>query len=350
MSGETVRIDLTHAGGLQRGEGWKLTESATWRLAYQLSLMREPMKPTRVTQLYLAGFKAAGVKASLATVYDRSLGRKRSLPMVIQFPCPEDHLTVDERETATVRLLIRPDGSAAVDRPVDKEGKPTGGWCMTCTTDSLEDGMLKCPLCRMGVRSPEHPSEDHRLPRHEDYPDVTVTLDGGWQGSDSMGELWQCRGWVNGQPAVFGSTAVFAFVLMEFEREQRLAHAEWWLRHTAEALADEREFWAEEPEYAVPEDGVPRYVGFQVEWAQRVLGAQERSLEGKPKPTPKVNYSDAEAAAWLDSLKGADGSQLVPVGMALREMWALISPIVGRPAKNIAERGQKLRRDRGTSA
>jgi hypothetical protein len=177
------------------------------------------------------------------------------------------------------------------------------------------------------------------------------------QGSEGLGGLWQERGWIDGAPAVFGNRSVFAYIAMEFLHERRIAEAEWWLRHTAEALAEHRSGWDDDEEDDAEDGDVlqvefdeRRFVRRQVAWAKAVLGQLADENAAKPKAPAKVNYSDAEAAAYLDGLVDNGGKPLVPVRTDLRTMWDLIKNIPGRPAKNIAERGEKLRRQRGESA
>lgn len=107
------------------------------------------LRPREVPKAWLAGLKAFGMSAKLASV--RRDGQWRTMPLVVEFPCPFDHLDSTGDDWAKVRLRIDPDTGWVSLREGD-------GCCERCNSEIIEGWLVTCPQCLdLEPGHPEHP-------------------------------------------------------------------------------------------------------------------------------------------------------------------------------------------------
>lgn len=270
--------------------------------AHTLLRLREPLRPSMLTDAWIAGLVAARVGAAHVTVKEWGTSRwpsHRPLPYVLRFPCPLGHRTPDRRDDASVSIIIEENGWFSLD-PESQ--------CPDCTAKGIRDWLLLCPRCEAGEESERHDPDHWAL-------DV-FDIDGDHDASP------------------------LSWVLREFGRLAMIATARWWLDHTEEALN------SEPLAYRSPEMR-ERLRAAQVMWAQGVI-------DSLPKPKAKAKASkeklDAagsavmtveEGAVWLDTVG-------VPVTATQREALRLTESMPERPSKQIIEKAVTLRKSRAT--
>ncbi|WP_166389599.1 hypothetical protein [Nocardioides ochotonae] len=107
------------------------------------------LSPRQVPKAWVQGLKDAGVDAKVAKVNRH--GQWQTLPLVVQFDCPFDHLNEMSEGWAKVRLKVN----------------PFTGWisihedsCRHCSQWQIEAWLIACPRCAAGEDRGEHPDHD----------------------------------------------------------------------------------------------------------------------------------------------------------------------------------------------
>lgn len=293
-----------------------IAQDAIFAWAMDLHRLRRRLTPPMLTDCWIDGLKAAGVRARNAKVWRGKY--QVDLPLVIEFPCPFWHRTEDRRDIARVLLLIEDDGWVTLDADSP---------CPMCDPDVLERWLLTCPRCEADEDTPEHD------PAHDSFAqqrNVTVVWCGGESdAADDCGDL--------GPFEVVDDVSPYAFVLYEFQRRKAEAWATWFLN-----CPDARTLLLSE---GVPEASVGHIIEVWTERARAILGQVTSAIAA----IEAIAWTDESAAAWLDAQRNPDGSVLVPETATVRQAWALAGPLIGRPSKNQIETAQTLRKGRGST-
>ncbi|KJL26208.1 hypothetical protein RL72_01143 [Microbacterium azadirachtae] len=262
--------------------------------ATYLHLGGRTLSLTMIVDAWIDALKAAGFpKARKA--WEGYGSSTRTLPLVIDIPCPFEHRTPDRRNFAHVRMIVEDTAWLSVD-----PDSP----CEYCTPDVIERLLLTCPRCEADENSPRH-RPGHGL-RHSFDPRLGVV----------------------------GSTAPISFVLDAFLRLQVEAEATAWLQAPDAALA----WWVQ-----VNDDTLltaSEVLAERREWARGILGAAPRKVVAS---SGAAAMTEDEAVTWLDKNE-------IPPTASQREAWRLSAGLPGRPAKNTIEAAQTRRKRGATEA
>lgn len=262
--------------------------------ATYLHLGERRLTASMLTETWIAALRAAGYSKARKG-WDGYGASTRTLPFVIDLPCPFEHRTADRRNLAHLRLIVEDTGWVTVDPDSACEG---------CCPDLIERWLLTCPRCEADETSRRH-QLGHGL-RHGFDPAF----------------------------GVIGSTAPLSFVLDQVLRLRDEAEAFAWLEFPEAAAAHWNQVNADARMVADADRVAERR-----EWARRVLGAATK----RPAVTASAAMTTDEAAAWLDKHE-------VPPTASQREALRLTHGLPGRPAKNTIEAAQSLRKSRATEA
>lgn len=272
-----------------------------------LRLLHERLTAALLVSAWIAGLNAAGFKAEHAKTWKGKY--PKSLPYVVAFEC--GHRTEDETDNAKVWLIVLDDGWVRLS---------PGSECTKCTPESVAAMLLDCPRCHAGEDSERHWPDHARL-------DAGVLYDGLPEGPGGVEYDDHGRGF---------DASPLSWVMREFERLQRVARARWWLER--------------------PEEAAQSLPGFLPEAQRQLLTLREQSrarevLGAKPKakasstsaPAAEPSLAERDPDAWLDSVG-------VPQDATVRQAWAMVKDMPGRPAKNTIEKVLSQRRSRATES
>jgi hypothetical protein len=273
-----------------------------------------------ITDIWIAGFKAAGVAAKRGTRWTGKFSVP--LPFVIEIPCPYGHRTEDRRDYAKVQLIVEDDGWLSFD-PANS--------CERCTQEPLEEWLLNCPRCESG----DDDSQWHKSAHPKGA--------GHWTERDRDGVV-----------GIVGDVSPLSFVIAEFESMWALAEAKHWVEHTEEAAATDRQSWL-----AMWEDRSGRRVTPQreeiiksfAEW--KLKGAQRLLSRTVPKvsnTTRRREWTSEAALKWLEQARDTDGNLVVPPSTSGAAAWRAVDAIPGRPPKRFVEAAQQQRKSRLASS
>jgi hypothetical protein len=99
-------------------------------------ILQGGLSPRQVPTAWVNGLKAARVRARVAKVNRH--GVWQTLPLVVEYPCPREHLDESRERFAKVRLLV----------------DPYTGWvsihedsCPRCPVEVIEHWLITCPRC-----------------------------------------------------------------------------------------------------------------------------------------------------------------------------------------------------------
>lgn len=122
-------------------------------LVHKVTGERQPhggLSPRQVPKAWVQGLKDAGVE-SVKIAQVRRDGGWRTLPLVIQFECPFDHVDDTGETWAKVRLKVNPyTGWVSIHQDS----------CRRCTQQQVEAWLLTCPRCAAGEELDAHPDHD----------------------------------------------------------------------------------------------------------------------------------------------------------------------------------------------
>lgn len=119
----------------------------------------ETLTPPEIAKAWVTGLRAAGAREVRQMFYKPF---NLSLPMVVEFECPEWHEGDVQGTFAKVRLLVRRDGwvefyQGAV-MPGDESPKPGTRSCTKCTGDLVATYLVTCSPC--AEDADDHPEHD----------------------------------------------------------------------------------------------------------------------------------------------------------------------------------------------
>lgn len=271
-----------------------LFEAALILLGAYLGLAGKRLTPTMLVDAWIAGFRAAGIREARRAT--QGFGRStRSLPYVIDIPCPFEHRTDDRRGRAHVWFLVEDDGWLSLDAESP---------CGRCGMVELEKWLLTCLRCEADESSRRH-RPGHGL-QHSFHPQV----------------------------GILGSMAPLSFVLDRFNQLYAEAEATAWLEHPGAVVEYLRTLGRE-----IDANGVAWYRTR----ARRVLGAPSSPKALTAAPTAKPKMTDEEGAAFLDQHE-------VPASASQETAWDAVKGLPGCPSKRTIERAVNLRKRRVTEA
>ena len=135
--------------GAKVAVGEHLPSVGTTRTGQRVSYIG--LSPRQVPKAWLQGLKDAGVNGVKVAQVHLGGGKYKTLPLVVQFDCPFDHVDDAGESWAKVRLKVN----------------PYTGWvsihedsCRRCTQQQIEAWLITCPRCARGEDLAEHPDHD----------------------------------------------------------------------------------------------------------------------------------------------------------------------------------------------